>query len=471
MDSESTSSLNSRVQTPNSAPAQMSISPLDTPPIASPPVTAPSGTQSVERKIFGAHRPPPTRMIAPGDKLPPARRLASGSSSEEEEEDLKAKVELPDSTRASRRPPTMDCHNFSEFQIYVPAYTGVVAASGHIVAVAAHHHLKIYDLSQSDAPIHDLDARAMGLETKTKDFKITSMEFRPARDAAQRGVFLWFGTKDGHLFELDLRTNSAAVVGMRLAVHSHAVTHILRHARAMVSVDETGKALVFTPDSDPAGGDTDVGLAHTQPRVVRIAEKQEFARMLGGYLWTSVRDPGGAGAGSTSRGPIVRVYDVFNAGSAGKSLLPTEHLGAVTSGTMMPTQKNLVYLGHEGGTISIWNLDTPDAVPACQEVVKISNSDVMCLEGVNNRLWAGGRKGMIAAYDVEPRPWVMTNNWVAHQKLPVLKLAIDPWSIEKMGRLAVYSVGRDEKLRFWDGLLGASWIGESSPSGSHHAAF
>ncbi|THG97556.1 hypothetical protein EW026_g4466 [Hermanssonia centrifuga] len=230
---------------------------------------------------------------------------------------------------------------------------------------------------------------------------------------------------------------------------------MFRHGRSMVTMDDTGKVLVFTPDPD---GDVDAGLAYTQPRVVRIAEKQEFAKILGGYLWTSARDPSGNGAGNTSRSPIVRVYDIFTPGSAGKSLLPTEHLGTVTSGTVMQSQKDQVFLGHEGGNVSIWSLDTEDGIPQCREVVKVSTSDVLSLEGVNDRLWAGGRKGMIAAYDVVPRPWVMTNNWMAHQKLPVLKLVVDTWSIEKLERLSVYSVGRDERLRFWDGLLGTDWI-------------
>jgi hypothetical protein len=83
----------------------------------------------------------------------------------------------------------------------------------------------------------------------------------------------------------------------------------------------------------------------------------------------------------------------------------------------------------------------------------------LSLEGVGERLWAGGRKGMISAYDVVPRPWLVTNAWNAHPGLPVLRLATDVYGIEKLGRLTVVSVGRDEQLRLWDGLLGSDWIG------------
>jgi hypothetical protein len=221
----------------------------------------------------------------------------------------------------------------------------------------------------------------------------------------------------------------------------------------MITLDHSGKALIFTPD-----GQEDVQLANSQPKVFRIAEKQEFAKILGGLLWTSTRADM-TGSAPTSKVPIIRVYDVFAPGSTGRSVQPTEHVGAVTSGSILPSQPQNVYLGHEGGFISIWSIVTKDGIPQCIEVMKVSASDVLSLEGVGERLWAGGRKGMISAYDVVPRPWLVTNAWNAHHELPVLRLATDVHSIEKLGRLTVVSVGRDEQLRLWDGLLGSDWIG------------
>lgn len=167
-----------------------------------------------------------------------------------------------------------------------------------------------------------------------------------------------------------------------------------------------------------------------------------------------------AGSTAATKIPIIRVYDLFVPGSVGRSVAPTEHVGAVTSGSILPSQPHNVYLGHEGGFISIWSIVTNDGIPQCIEVMNVSASDVLSLEGVGERLWAGGRKGMITAYDVVPRPWIITNCWKAHQELPVLRLATDPYSIEKLGRLCVVSVGRDEQIRLWDGLLGLDWIGE-----------
>ncbi|KAI0829199.1 DNase I-like protein [Trametes gibbosa] len=415
-----------------------------------------SVTPPPERKVFGSHLPPPTRTIALGDKLPPARRAASGSGSSsesEEEDDTKFKVELlPDASRASRRPPIVDCHNYSEFDIHVQAYSGVVAVSGHTVAVASGHHLRVYDLSISASPTWHLDSKD-GFGTKLKDFKVMAMEFRPTLQHEDRGHFLWIGTKDGHLIELDVRTGT--VTAMRPAIHVHVVTHMFRHGQSMVSMDNTGKVLIFTA---PEG--TDLSLATLQPRVVRIAEKQEFTKLLGSQLWTSTRDPNGGGSvPGASRGPYVRVYDIFTPGAVGRSLLPTEHLGAVAAGTVLASHPGHVFLAHEGGNISIWSTgDADGAPPQCVEVVKVSTSDVLSLEGVNERLWAGSRKGLISAYDITTKPWTVTNCWAAHKELPVLRLAVDTWSMEKLDRLVVYSVGRDEQLKFWDGMLGVDWI-------------
>ncbi|KAI0759751.1 DNase I-like protein [Trametes elegans] len=416
---------------------------------------SPAALTQSERKVFGSHPPPPTRTIGLGDKLPPARRSTSDSSSDSEsEDDSKLKIELlPDASRASRRPPIVDCHNYSEFNIHIPAYTGSVAVSGHTVAVASHHHLRIYDLSVSESPIRNLDSKSGDFNAKMKDIKITAVEFRPTVHQEDRGHFLWFGTKDGHLMELDVRTG--AVTGMKPAIHAHTVTHIFRHGQSMISMDDTGKVVVFTP----AEG-VELSLNTLQPRVVRIAEKQEFAKMLGGQLWTSTRDPNGGGpVPGNSRGPYVRVYDIFTPGSVGRSLLPTEHLGAVTAGTVLASQPGQLFLAHEGGNISIWSMGQPGGAPAqCVEVVKVSSSDILSLEGVNDRLWAGSRKGLISAYDITTKPWTVTNCWAAHDDLPVLRIAVDTWSMEKLNRLVVYSVGRDEQLRFWDGLLGVDWI-------------
>lgn len=425
------------------------------------PIESPTSSPGFDRKSIGLGKlpPPPTRTIALGDKLPPARRPPSPSSDEDsgEEEDSKSHGSdtLPDSSRSSRRPPVLSFREgYTEPRIQVPAYSGHVLVSGRSVVVATGHHIKVYDLAVSDIPSLTLDTKDFG----AKDAKIMSMEFRPSANKSERGYLLWIGTKEGHLFEFDIRTGT--VLGTKLSAHLHSITHIFRHGRSMITVDDAGKVLIFAPDSD---GGEDVSLSYTQPRVVRIADKQDFVKMLGGKLWASARGDS-HGAGTTAKTPIIRVYDILAPGSTGKSVLPAEHVGPVISATILPSQPGFVYMGHEEGYITLWALETEDGYPKCVEVMKVSTSDVLSLEGVNDRLWAGSRNGMISAYDVTYRPWVVTNSWNAHPGLPVLRLMVDQYGIERAGRMCVASVGRDEQLKLWDGLLGLDWIGKLSPS-------
>ncbi|TFK35097.1 Endonuclease/exonuclease/phosphatase [Crucibulum laeve] len=448
----------STVAQPEEASAAVAPRVSARPQVAIPPSTTVNDTASpasaIERKAFGLGKlpPPPTRTIALGDKLPPARRATEPSSDEESgsEEDPKVQAAdmMPDSSRSSRRPPVLTFHDgYPSPRIHVHPHNGIVAASGSYIIVAHSHHLKIYDVAISEAPKFSLDTKDAGV----KDSKITSLALRPAANEEDCGFILWVGTKEGHLFEVDIRTGT--VIGTKPAAHMHPITYLFRHADSMVSMDESGKTLIFAPDT-PGG---EITLPFTIPRATRTTEKQDFVKMIAGKLWTGARGDY-HGAQNAQKLPIIRVYDVMNPASTGRSLLPTEHVGPVTSGTVLPSRPGFVYLGHEEGFITIWDLDSDDGFPKCIEVMRVSTSDILSLEGVNDRLWAGGRNGMISAYDVSHKPWLVTNSWNAHPGLPVMKLMVNHYAIERNGRLCVVSVGRDEQLRLWDGLLGLDWV-------------
>ena len=403
-----------------------------------------------ERKIFGSLPPPPKRQIGLKDDLPEFKRQQqfSDSSDEEEEEESKTRIDLPDSSRSSRKPPHADFYPYSESHISVP-HNGVYAVAGSIVAVVSSHAVKLFDLAVSESPLYALDLKDISPDHRSR--KPTSLAFRNSRTHGDKATLLWVGTKDGHIFEVDIR--SAVLVSLKVAAHAHAVTHIFSTGHMMVTMDDNGKALIFTPDDSQ-----DFVLSSAQPRVVRVADKQEFVKLIAGRLWTSARESS-SGPANSSRGPIVRVYDILTLGSSGRSLLPTEHVGTVTCGTMLPSKPGYVYLGHEGGTITIWTLEGAQGAPECVDVIKVSMSDILCLAGVNDRLWGGSRAGHISAYDTSQKPWVMTNSWIAHKDVPVTHLSVDPWSITYVGKLCTVSVGRDERMRFWDGLLAVTWIG------------
>jgi WD40 repeat protein len=232
---------------------------------------------------------------------------------------------------------------------------------------------------------------------------VTAMCFRPANNDADEGRYLWCGTKDGHLWELDIKTGD--ITDTRAFVHSSAVSHIFRYKSWIMSLEEGGKLHVFEVQENRR---------IPQCRTIRVQERFNFAKLIGGRLWTSTgpatRSTTNAAA---SRGPTIRVYDPCAPGntlSAGTTVWPSEWTGAVTSATCMPMHPGTVYLGHEGGYVSVWDAEQLQ----CLQVFKISANDILALEGVGERLWAAGRKGMISVYDVSERPWRTTNVWTAH---------------------------------------------------------
>jgi hypothetical protein len=54
----------------------------------------------------------------------------------------------------------------------------------------------------------------------------------------------------------------------------------------------------------------------------------------------------------------------------------------------------------------------------------------------------------------------VTNSWNAHPGFPVMKLMVNHYAITKVGKLCVASIGGDDQLRLWDGLLTWDWVGE-----------
>jgi hypothetical protein len=405
--------------------------------------------------------PPPKRTIAPGDALPPRReRSSSGSESDEDEEPgmlskstlgrstpalRKTSDDLPDSTRANRHPPSVD--SYSSRPIHVPAHTGVVSVAGLYCVTAGDRTLTIHNLAperSADPPaIIDLN-RDVRLEWKVEKPRVTAMEFRPPSSPATGGDhedvgrYLWCGTRDGHLFEIDVW--SSAVTDLRANAHSVGVQYVFRSGGWMISVDGNGKVLLFDLSSSNSAG-RGFGMGTATPRTARIVDRQGFARVLRGRIWTSngtgssttAGTNGSASTGAGVKGPVVRIYAITEEGLSMGSFIIQDPVGAVTSGTVLSSNPGMVYLGHEGGWVTIWN-EGDGGMPAHVGTVKVSVTDVLSLEGAGTTLWAGNRKGMVYAYDVKTKPWTVTNAWKAHGEFPVTRLAVDTVAITQVTR-------------------------------------
>ncbi|KAL1413382.1 hypothetical protein Q8F55_001144 [Vanrija albida] len=355
--------------------------------------------------------------------------------------------EHADSSEANRRPPTYS----PDIRMTLASAITAFAIHGKYTCIA-HHQVRIFDTTFDEQPIHTIELKDTGLEFRVKDPRVTAMCFRPGETAEQEGRYVWCGTKDGHLWELDVMTGE--VTTQRPSVHSGAVTQILRSHQFILTIDEIGKVHVFEVEQGAAKRDP-VKLVRT----IRLSDKATFAKMIRGKLWTATAPAArSATTSSGARGPAVRVYDPCASGTSppgARMALTSEWTGAATSATVMPMDPDKVFLGHEGGYVSIWTLGEE---LECQQVLKVSSTDILSLEGVGERLWAGNRKGQIHVYDIEPKPWIVTNVWTAHPDQPVHTLVADPWGIATTGRFMLWSCSRDV-LHAWDGLLAVDWTG------------
>jgi WD40 repeat protein len=313
--------------------------------------------------------------------------------------------EHPDSTQANRRPPQFSPH----VKISTPQSITAFAAHGRYGCVA-HHSVKVFDTQLSgDQPILTFDQRDTGMETRSKEPRITAMGFRPSSDPDLQGRYLWCGNKDGHLWELDIQ--SGEVTAKKPGIHGGAVTHIMHHGLSIVTIDDMGKLHIWDTAAGAAEGTFKV------TRTLRISDKVTFAKMIQGRLWTAVA-PVVRSATNTaaSRGPTVRVYDLTVPGNVPPPLvaLTTEWTGAATSATVMPLgDPNEVFIGHEGGFVSIWSTTEDQLI--CQHVLKVASTDILSLEGVGERLWAGNRRGQIHVWNITEKPWRTSNVWTAHE--------------------------------------------------------
>jgi len=111
-------------------------------------------------------------------------------------------------------------NRFACARIPVPVPAGVVAVAGSHVVVAGHHDIKVYNLAIGDVPVFVVELRDLGVDWRVKEPRVTAMAFRGGEEG-DRGRFVWCGSRDGHLWELDLER--WCVVRVRHAAHGHAV--------------------------------------------------------------------------------------------------------------------------------------------------------------------------------------------------------------------------------------------------------
>ena len=270
--------------------------------------------------------------------------------------------------------------------------------------------------------------------------KSLSLAFKPGKTLEEEGQRLWLGTSAGDLHEVDIMARS--IVATRSYPSRREVIQILRHKKEMWTLDDEGRLLAWMPDES---GTPNLQYSYHSPHE-RVARGHTFSMVVDDKLWLA------AGKDVHVYRPSARddlSFKVF------RRPLGLQHSGDVTSGAYTTQDGGRVYLGHADGKVTVYS--STDF--SCLAVVNVSVYKINCLGFVGDYLWAGYKTGMIYVYDTRTSPWTVKKDWRAHES-PVTGFVLDTSSVWTMNRLQVTSLGTDNCIRLWDGMLEDDWLGE-----------
>ncbi|CAI7600732.1 unnamed protein product [Penicillium glandicola] len=357
--------------------------------------------------------------------LPERRVVRTDTEEEEPVEEPITRTDYPDASKASRRPPRFK----SGPQDILTKYdTRLLAVCGKYVCTTG-YLTRVWDLTTGE--------QVMSL-SHGETVKSLSLAFKPGTGLEDEGERIWLGTSAGDIHEVDIPSQS--IVATRAYPSRREVIQILRHKKEMWTLDDEGRLLVWLPDET---GTPNLQYSYHSPSD-RVARGHTFSMVVDDKLWLA------AGKDVHVYRPNARddvPFKVF------KRPLGLQHSGDVTSGSYTTRDGGRVYLGHADGKVTVYS--STDFT--CLAVVNVSVYKINCLGFVGDYLWAAYKTGMIYVYDVSTNPWIVKKDWRAHDS-PVSAFVLDMSSIWTMNRLQVTSLGTDNCIRLWDGMLEDDWL-------------
>jgi len=205
------------------------------------------------------------------------------------------------------------------------------------------------------------------------------------------------------------------------------------------SLDDGGKLQVWAPDINGAPN------LRNSPTTFRINPRHSCSIVVDGYLWV------GSGKNVDVYHPSTDPSAIFNVSS--RQLTASKPAGEITCAATVNCQPDRVYFGHSDGKVSIYSRSPL----SCIDVVSVSLYKINSMSGVGDYLWAGFKTGMLYVYNILTKPWRALKDWQCSDG-PVMEVVADRTSIWKNGRLQVISLGADNIIRVWDGMLEDDWL-------------
>lgn len=332
-------------------------------------------------------------------------------------------TDLPDPSMINRRPP----YPAKNFEIATNATARIFDVVGNYVCTSG-SFTRAWDVATGQQILNVAHA---------ENIKINAIAFKWAAQPEKEGQKIWCGSTTGDLIEVDLTMHSVALTKPE-AHGRNSIVKIFRQKDAMWTLDEAGTMHVWAPDQ--LGNLTFGEPAQTH----RLPKGHTCSIIVGNDLWYA-------------NGRDIRVYQ--------PNLSPTQALltpralveptvGDALTCTIINNQPDRMYFGHTEGRVSVWDRKSY----VCIGVHAMDPFKANALVGIGNYLWAGYSSGFIRVYDTTQTPWVVKKEWKAHNG-PVVGIKVDKSYAWRQDQLQVVSLGTDNILKSWDGLLREDWLG------------
>jgi hypothetical protein len=340
-------------------------------------------------------------------------------------------TEYPDFSHSNRRTPYFRqglCEIPTGYETRIHDVCGeYICTSGHVTRVWNSHDGELIMTLPTNSPGAD--------QTKTK---IISVAFKTSSDIRDEGSRLWLGNNIGELLEVDIASQS--VVMTKANAHTRRdIIKIYRHKTEMWTLDDGGTLNLWAPDKSGSPNLTNPSTTF------RVPKGHTFSMVVGDELWIAA-------------GKEIRIFlptmDMNVQFQVLQQPLGQSASTDVTSGAVINTQPDLVYFGHVDGKVSVYSRQDY----TCLGIFNVSQYKITCLTGVGGKLWAGISDGHIYVYDTAITPWAVKKDWLAHNKA-VISMVADRRSFWSLDCQQVISLGQDNMLQIWDGLLEEDWIG------------
>lgn len=295
-------------------------------------------------------------------------------------------------------------------------------------------------ISSTSTKIIDTSTGSVVWSFNHSDVKVTALGFKSSLESGLKGAVFWLGTKDGHIWEVDIRQQ--AILYRRAHAHMAPIVGIYDVESVMWTVSEDGKVCLWGQSIQ----DT--------PKAFRMAPNFKAFCVSGDQIWV------GKNRQVHVYHPNLSGTETFNITTRPILCLPAEGGqpgGDFTCATTVSKYPDYIYFGHEDGTITVFSRSRGVAT----ESVNISIYRITTMVGVGKYLWVCLKNGLIQVIDTSSKPWVIMKEWKGHHS-SIKTISSNEstfFNYDSISHLAVATVGSESGVCLWDGLLKSDWIG------------